>query len=81
MAVRGELTDSKVFPAKFSNTCWSLVDTNDGIKVGASYEATDEKIAKVSGFVSKTGEDASVRKATYEESLGWYAGITSDMFG
>ena len=81
MAVRGELTDSKVFPAKFSNTCWSLVDTNDGIKVGASYEATDEKIAKVSGFVSKTGEDASVRKSTYEESLGWYAGITSDMFG
>lgn len=81
MAVRGELTDSKVFPAKFSNTCWSLVDTNDGIKVGASYEATDEKIAKVSGFVSKTGEDASVRKATYEESLGWYSGITSDMFG
>ena len=81
MAVRGELTDSKVFPAKFSNTCWSLVDTNNGIKVGASYEATDEKIAKVSGFVSKTGEDAAVRKATYEESLGWYAGITSDMFG
>ena len=81
MAVRGELTGSKVFPAKFSNTCWSLVDTNNGVKVGASYEATDEKIAKISGFVSKTGEDASVRKATYEESLGWYAGITSDMFG
>jgi NADPH-dependent 2,4-dienoyl-CoA reductase/sulfur reductase-like enzyme len=81
MAVRGELTGSKVFPAKFSNTCWSLVDTNNGIKVGASYEATDEKIAKISGFVSKTGEDASVRKATYEESIGWYSGITSDMFG
>ena len=59
----------------------SLVDTNNGIKVGASYEATDEKIAKISGFVSKTGEDASVRKATYEESIGWYSGITSDMFG
>ena len=81
MAVRGELTGSKVFPAKFSNTCWSLVDTNNGIKVGASYEATDEKIAKISGFVSKTGEDASVRKATYEESIGLYSGITSDMFG
>ena len=60
MAVRGELTGSKVFPAKFSNTCWSLVDTNNGIKVGASYEATDEKIAKISGFVSKTGEDLSL---------------------
>lgn len=81
MAVRGALTGSKVFPAKFSNTCWSLIDDNDGIKVGASYEATDEKIAKTSGFISATGEDADLRKATYEESVGWYAGITSDMFG
>ena len=80
MAVRGALTDSKVFPAKFSNTCWSLIDTNDGVKVGATYEATDEKIAKIDGFISQTGEDAALRKATYEESLGWYAGITADMF-
>ncbi len=81
MAVRGALLGSKVFPAKFSNTCWSLIDTDDGVKVGASYQATDEKIAKVDGFISKTGEDATLRKATYEESVGWYAGITSDMFG
>jgi len=81
MAVRGALTGSKVFPARFSNTCWSLIDTEDGIKVGASYEATDEKISKVDGFVSQTGEDAALRKATYEESVGWYAGITADMFG
>ncbi len=81
MAVRGALTGSNVFPARFSNTCWSLIDTDDGIKVGASYEATDEKISKVDGFVSQTGEDAALRKATYEESVGWYAGITADMFG
>ena len=81
MAIRGDLTGSKVFPARFSNTCWSLIDTDDGVKVGASYQATDEKIAKVDGFISQTGEDAALRKATYEESLGWYAGITSDMFG
>ncbi|MEC9198540.1 MAG: FCSD flavin-binding domain-containing protein, partial [Pseudomonadota bacterium] len=81
MAVRGALTGSKVFPAKFSNTCWSLIDSDDGIKVGATYEATDEKIAKVDGFISATGEDAALRKATYEESVGWYAGITADMFG
>ena len=41
-----------MFPAKFSNTCWSLVHKNDGIKVGATYKATDEKIAKVDGFIS-----------------------------
>ena len=81
MAVRGALTGSKVFPAKFSNTCWSLIDTNDGVKVGATYEATDEKIAKIDGFVSKTGEAADLRKATYEESIGWYSGVTADMFG
>ena len=81
MAVRGELTGSTVFPARFSNTCWSLLDTNDGVKVGASYEATDEKIAKTSGFVSQVGEDAATREATYGESVGWYDGITADMFG
>ncbi len=80
-AVRGALTGSKVFPAKFSNTCWSMIAPNDGVKVGATYEATLEKIAKVDGFISKTGESADVRKATYEESEGWYTGITTDMLG
>ncbi|HIC81006.1 MAG TPA: NAD(P)/FAD-dependent oxidoreductase [Kiloniellaceae bacterium] len=81
MAVRGALTGTKVFPAKFSNTCWSLIETDDGVKVGATYQATEEKIAKVDGFISQTGEDADLRKQTYEESIGWYAGITADMFG
>ena len=80
MAVRGALTGSKVFPARFSNTCWSLIGTDDGVKVGASYKATDEKIAKVDGFISQLGEDAALRKQTYEESIGWYNGITADMF-
>ena len=80
-AIRGALTGSRVFPAKFSNTCWSLIAPNDGVKVGATYEATDEKIAKVDGFISATGESAELRKATYEESEGWYTGITSDMLG
>lgn len=80
-AIRGALTGSKVFPAKFSNTCWSLIDTDNGVKVGAAYEATPEKIAKTSGFISQTGEDAALRKQTFEESLGWYSGITADMFG
>lgn len=81
MAVRAALTGSKMFPAKFSNTCWSLIEAGDGVKVGATYEATDEKIAKVDGFISQTGEDAELREATYEESVGWYEGITQDMFG
>ena len=81
MTIRAELTGSKAFPAKYTNTCWSLIAPEDGVKVGASYEPTPEKIASVDSFISATGEDVALRKATYEESLGWYAGITADMFG
>lgn len=81
MNVRGDLTGSRVFPARYSNTCWSLIETDDGVKVGASYEPKDGKIASIQGFISKTGEDAALRKATYEESVGWYAGISADIFG
>ncbi|MFP4275760.1 MAG: FCSD flavin-binding domain-containing protein [Paracoccaceae bacterium] len=81
MRARADLTDSRTFPARYSNTCWSLIAAEDGVKVGASYEPTDEKIASVESFISQTGEDAALRRQTYEESLGWYAGIVSDMFG
>ena len=81
MNIRGDLTGSKVFPAKYSNTCWSLIETDDGVKVGAQYAPQEGKIASTSTFISQTGEDAATRKATYEESVGWYAGITADIFG
>ena len=81
MNIRGDLIGSKVFPAKYSNTCWSLIETDDGVKVGAQYAPQDGAIASTSSFISQTGEDAATRKATYEESIGWYAGITADMFG
>ncbi len=81
IAARSALTGSKTYPARFASTCWSLIATDDGVKVGARYEVTDGKIAKTEGFISNTGADAALRKQTYEESLGWYAGITKDMFG
>ena len=81
MSIRAALTGSRAFPAKYSNTCWSLISPENAVKVGAAYEPTPEKIASVESFISDTGEDAALRKATYEESLGWYAGITADIFG
>lgn len=80
-AVRHLLTDSRLFPARFSNTCWSLVGTNDAVKVGASYNVGDGKIKKIEGFISKTGEDRDLRSQTADEAIGWYSGITADMFG
>ena len=81
MSIRAALTGSRAFPAKYSNTCWSLISPENAVKVGAAYEPTPEKIASVESFISDTGEDAALRKATFEESLGWYAGITADIFG
>lgn len=78
--IRADLLQSKAFPAKYSNTCWSLIETDDGVKVGAQYEPKDGKITSVDAFVSKPGEDAALRKATFEESIGWYSGIVADMF-
>lgn len=80
-AIVGDLTGAEVGPANYANTCWSLIATDDGVKVGAQYEAVDGKIASTSKFISQTGEEADLRKTTYLESLGWYAGITADMFG
>ena len=79
-AIVAPLTGSRAFPARYSNTCWSLLDTDDGIKVGATYEASDTGIVSIDSFVSQVGETADVRAATYRESLDWYRAITSDMF-
>jgi NADH dehydrogenase FAD-containing subunit len=79
--VRADLTGSKVFPAKYSNTCWSLIETDDTVKVGGRYEPKDGKIGTSESFISKTKEDAGLRKQTQEENIGWYKGIVADIFG
>jgi NADH dehydrogenase FAD-containing subunit len=80
LMIRGELAQSRTFPARYTNTCWSLITPDDCIKVGGRYEAAEGKIKEVEGFVSKTKESPELRKQTLEENLGWYAGITTDIF-
>jgi NADPH-dependent 2,4-dienoyl-CoA reductase/sulfur reductase-like enzyme len=80
-AIIAALTDGRAFPPRFSNTCWSLIDTEDGVKVGATYEASDEGIVSTSSFISQVDETPETRAETYRESLGWYDAITEDMFG
>lgn len=81
MTVRAELTGSRLFPARYANTCWSAVDADAAVKVGGQYEAKDGKIAAVSTFVSTPNETAEIRKIAEEENLAWYTAITTDMFG
>jgi sulfide dehydrogenase [flavocytochrome c] flavoprotein subunit len=79
MLIRGELTGSRTFPARYFNTCWSLVDTDDAIKVGGRYEPRDGKITAVESFVSGPAESADVRRQTQAENMAWYPAIIADM--
>ena len=80
-AVRAELLGSAPVAPEFFNTCFSLIEEGDGIKVGARYEASGEKIAMQEGFLSAVGESAEERAATAAEAEAWYKTITADMFG
>ncbi|MEM7057089.1 MAG: NAD(P)/FAD-dependent oxidoreductase [Pseudomonadota bacterium] len=83
MAVIGALSSTLEDATKpaYSNICWSLIGVEDGVKVGASYKATEEKIERVEGFISQVGETKETRKQTFEESIDWYNAMTADMFG
>ena len=80
MMVRGELANGRTFPARYTNTCWSLIETDDTVKVGGTLRPKDGKIAAVETFVSKTGETAELRKQTRQENMGWYQGIVADIW-
>ncbi len=68
------------FAPNFRNTCWSMLAPDDSVKIGAGYLPKGQKLDPVGPFVSKPGEDAALRKATYQESVDWYSGIVADVF-
>lgn len=80
LMIRGELINARTFPARYANTCWSLIAPDDTIKVGGRYEPKPDKITAAETFISKTDETADHRKQVQTENIGWYAGITADMF-
>ena len=60
----------KRFRPATPTACWSLIETDDAVKVGGRYEPKDGKIAAVETFVSKTGESAELRRQTAEREHG-----------
>jgi sulfide dehydrogenase [flavocytochrome c] flavoprotein subunit len=81
MVIRAELTGARAFPARYSNTCWSLIETDENVKVGGAYEPGEGKIKASSTFVSQKDEAPELRAQNYKESNDWYASIVADMFG
>ncbi len=78
--ILAEVAKKEKFPARYRNTCWSLLAADDCVKVGANYAAKDGKFDPSGGFVSQKGEAADLRKQNFAESVGWYDGIITDMF-
>jgi NADPH-dependent 2,4-dienoyl-CoA reductase/sulfur reductase-like enzyme len=81
MIIGGELGNARTFPARYTNTCWSLIETDDNVKVGGVYEPGEGKLKASSTFVSQKGESADLRKTNYKESVDWYDSIVTDVFG
>lgn len=41
----------RTFDARYTNTCWSLIQADDCVKFGGAYEPKDGKIAASSTFL------------------------------
>ena len=80
LMVRAELTGARTPPASYITACWSLIETDDAVKVTGRYEPKGGKIAAVESFVSKAGESVQLRRQTERENMQWYADITADIF-
>lgn len=82
--ILADLAGAERFPARYRNTCWSLLAADDSIKIGASYKPGEKDgkayLAASGGFVSQRGESAKVRKKNYLEGRAWYHAIIADAF-
>jgi sulfide dehydrogenase [flavocytochrome c] flavoprotein subunit len=78
--IRTELTNAPAARAEYITSCWSLIASEDAVKVTGRYAAKGDKIAAVESFVSKAGEPPDLRRQTDRENMQWYADITADIF-
>jgi len=78
--ILADLARRERFPARYRNTCWSMLAPEDDVKIGANYMASEGRLVASEAFVSQKGEPMEVRKQNYLESVGWYGAITAEMF-
>ncbi|MFZ1893692.1 MAG: NAD(P)/FAD-dependent oxidoreductase [Rhodoplanes sp.] len=81
MIIRAELASGRRLPVRFTNHCWSTIAPEDAIKNGARYVPRDGKIAMLDPYTSQLDESAELRAKQAREAIGWYIGMTTDIFG
>ena len=83
-AIAALLRDEEPPEPVFVNTCYSLLAADYGISVAAVYRLDERgEIAPVpgSGGVSPSDAPLAFRRAEADYARGWYASITTDLFG
>ena len=78
--IRAELFQEPHEEAEFHNTCWSLIDRGDSIKIGGLYRPTAQKIKQTSAFVSKLDDSADARDVNFTDSDSWYSSLTAGLY-
>ncbi len=80
-----DLSGKERAPGRYRNTCWSMLAPDNSAKIGADYVPgrKDGKgfLEAKEPFVSKAGESADLRRETFNESVGWYTALVTDVFG
>jgi len=81
MILRAELLGERRMPVRFTNHCWSGIAPDDAVKNGARYAPQDGKIVASDPYTSQLDETPQLRAKQAREAAGWYAGMTTDIFG
>ncbi|NJL50297.1 MAG: FAD-dependent oxidoreductase [Blastochloris sp.] len=81
MLIRADLIGGRLMPVRFTNHCWSTLAPEDAVKNGARYEPRDGKIVAIDPYTSQRDEPLELRARQAHEAVGWYAGMTTDIFG
>jgi NADPH-dependent 2,4-dienoyl-CoA reductase/sulfur reductase-like enzyme len=81
LTIAKELLDAKAPDVGYRNQCWSLIASDDSVFVAGSYRPTPEKIEQTESAVSSLEDSAEQRRINYEDSAGWYANLTANLYG
>ena len=78
--IRAELLQEAKGEAEYRNTCWSLIDSGDSVKIGGIYKPTPQKIQLASSFISKLDDAPDIRSINFADSAAWYSALTAKLY-
>jgi sulfide dehydrogenase [flavocytochrome c] flavoprotein chain len=78
--IRAELLQDAHAEAEYHNTCWSLIESGDSIKISSVYRPTAQKIKQTNSVISKLEDAPRTRVANSTDSATWYSSLTAGLY-